>query len=387
MLGLASGRRWFDSCNDHFRSPNFNCLNGPSSLNIDAGMAEDDQEMTPVIRARKFASVAALAALTLLGLHGGPGRALAQVNPYTSIGLEWTAGGDDGDVGRASSYEMRYGTSAPAPGDTTTWWNNPSLSVPWGNLPSPKTSGLTDSTRVTGLTPGTAYYFVLRSRDDGGNASAFSNVASATTITCDPPSASPDPFSATADTGLVDLAWSANDPTADVRIYRGTGSNTPTLLTTRSPGTTSYQDTAVQPGTTYGYRVAFATTCNEPPSYSVTVIGPYSATRTVTLPGQPPAPPSETGSASIHGYPNPSSGSVQFVFRLEGTVARDAHVRLFDMSGHWIATIVDQRLNPGEQTITWPRTDRNGRRVSPGYYEAVGTIGNTRVRERIVLTP
>jgi hypothetical protein len=104
----------------------------------------------------------------------------------------------------------------------------------------------------------------------------------------------------------------------------------------------------------------------------------------VTLPGQPP---SVTGSATLHAYPNPSSGPVQFVFDLEGTVARDAHVRLFDMAGHWIATIVDQRLSPGQQTISWPRTDRNGHRVIPGYYEAVGTVGDTRVRERIVLTP
>ena len=107
----------------------------------------------------------------------------------------------------------------------------------------------------------------------------------------------------------------------------------------------------------------------------------------MTLPGLPPTPPASAGAATIHGYPNPSSGSVQFVFWLEGTVSREARVRLFDMGGRWIATIVDQRLNPGEQTITWPRTDRNGHRVVPGYYEAIGTIGDTRVRERIVLTP
>ncbi len=315
-----------------------------------------------------------------------PGSAGAQVNPYTTIGLEWTAGGDDGDVGQATAYQMKYRTTPPSATDSLTvlgWWNG---ATAVGNLPAPKTSGSADSTRVTGLTPGTTYYFVIRSLDDGGNTSPFSNVATAATTACDAPTASPDPFSAVADTGLVDLAWSANDPAAPVNVYRGVGSNTPSLLVTLAAGTATYQDTAVQPGTTYGYRVAFSATCNTGP-YSVTVTGPSSATRQVTLPGLPPVPASVTGSASIHAYPNPSGGSVQFVFRLEGNVPRDARVRLFDMSGHWIATIVDQRMNPGEQTITWPRTDRNGHRVVPGYYEAVGTIGDVRVRERIVLTP
>lgn len=326
-------------------------------------------------------AAALLACLPLL-----PAAAAAQVNPYTTIGLEWTAGGDDGDVGQATAYQMRYRTTPPAASDSLTvlgWWNG---ATAVGNLPAPKTSGSPDSTRVTGLTPGTTYYFVLRSLDDGGNTSPFTNVASATTTACDAPTASPDPFSAVADTGLVDLAWSANDPAAPVSVYRGVNSNTPTLLVTLAAGTTTYQDTAVQPGTTYGYRVAFTATCSTGP-YSVTVPGPWSTTRQVTLPGVPPVPPSVAGAASIHAYPNPSSGSVQFVFRLEGTAARDARVRLFDMSGHWIATIVDQRMSPGQQTITWPRTDRNGHRVVPGYYEAVGTIGEVRVRERIILTP
>lgn len=317
-----------------------------------------------------------------------PFPALAQVNPYTSIGLEWTAGGDDGTQGQATVYEMRYSTSAPGASDSLTvlgWWNN---ATPATSLPAPKTSGSADSTRVTGLTPGATYYFVLRSRDDGYNTSPFSNIATAATLSCDPPPSAPGSFSATADTGLVDLSWSGPDPGANaLNVYRGNGSNPPTsLLVSLPPGATSYQDTGVQPGTTYTYRVAWTITCSGGP-YSTTVVGPYSGSSTVTLPGNPPTPGASAGAASVHAYPNPSSGPVQFVFRLEGNVARDAHVRLYDMAGHWIATIVERRLNPGEQTISWPRTDRNGRQVTPGYYEAVGTVGDTRVRERVVLTP
>ena len=319
-------------------------------------------------------SSALLATLLLASAALSPGSAFAQASAYNSVGLEWEAGGDDGTVGRATAYELRYST-APVGTDTTAWFSAATAAT--AGVPS--NSGVTDSTRVTGLTPGVTYYFIIRAVDEWSNKSGFSNVATATTLDCDEPTVMPDPFTATADTGLVDLAWSGSDPLAtSLQVYRGTGSNSPTPYVTLSPSATSYQDTNVSPGTTYGYRVAWVNAC---------AAGPLSATRSVTLPGQPPVPPAAAGAATIHGYPNPSSGSVQFVFRLEGTVGREAHVRLFDMAGHWIATIVDQRLNPGEQTITWPRTDRNGRRVSPGYYEAIGTIGDTRVRERIVLTP
>lgn len=329
-----------------------------------------------------------LGAVLIAGGLVQPFSAEAQVNPYTTIGLEWTAGGDDGDQGQATVYEMRYSTSAPGASDSLTvlaWWNNASAAP---GLPAPKPSGSTDSTRVAGLTPGATYYFVLRSRDDGYNTSPFSNIATATTLSCDAPPSPPSSFSASADTGQVDLSWSGSDPNADaLNVYRGTGGSPPTsLLISLSPGATSYQDTAVQPGTSYTYRVAWTNTCTSGP-YSTTVLGPYSGSSTVTTPGQPPTPGASAGAVSIHAYPNPSSGSVQFVFRLEGTVSREANVRLFDMAGHWIATIVEQRLNPGEQTIAWPRTDRNGRRVTPGYYEAIGTVGDTRVRERVVLTP
>ena len=339
----------------------------------------------PAIGTRRTSKAKLSGVLLLAGGLVLPFSAWAQVNPYTTVGLVWTAGGDDGDQGQATVYEMRYRTSAPAAPDSLSilsWWN---AATAVSSLPSPSPSGSTDQADVTGLTPGTTYYFVLRSRDDGYNTSPFSNIASATTDVCDPPAGSPAPMSATADTGFVDLSWSGSNTVDDVNLYRAAGSNTPTLLAALPPGTTSYHDTSVQPGTTYNYRVAWAKTCNSG-SYSVTVTGPY-ASATATTPGLPPVPQPVAGDASIHAYPNPSGGPVQFVFRLEGNVARDARVRLFDMSGHWIATIVDQRLNPGEQTISWPRTDRNGHRVTPGYYEAIGTVGDTRVRERIVLTP
>ena len=96
-----------------------------------------------------------------------------------ALWVSWTAGGDDGTIGRATQYELRYSTE-PLPPSTQTWWDRAQAVH---NLPSPSPDGATDSVHVTGLDPGTRYYFVIRSRDDAGQASPFSGAASGATDT------------------------------------------------------------------------------------------------------------------------------------------------------------------------------------------------------------
>jgi hypothetical protein len=98
----------------------------------------------------------------------------------SSITKTWTAPGDDGGIGTATSYEMRYSSTKP---DTTTiasfnaWWSAANL-VP--NMPAPLIAGTSQSVTITpgsGFLTGRTYYFVMRSTDDSGNVSPFSNVA------------------------------------------------------------------------------------------------------------------------------------------------------------------------------------------------------------------
>ncbi|HYQ90277.1 MAG TPA: hypothetical protein VEU09_11710 [Candidatus Binatia bacterium] len=97
-------------------------------------------------------------------------------SPY-ALTLLWTAPGDDADTGRSSRYDLRYSTSAVG-ADTLQWW---SLARGAPNLPRPSYSGQEDSTLVQGLNPETTYSFVLRTFDEAGNVSGFSNVCVATT--------------------------------------------------------------------------------------------------------------------------------------------------------------------------------------------------------------
>ncbi len=92
----------------------------------------------------------------------------AQTTP-TSIQLNWTAPGDDGSIGTATSYDLRYSTAAI----TAT---NFASATRWNAMPAPVASGTSQSVTVTGLNPATTYYFAIKSTDDAGNVSPISNV-------------------------------------------------------------------------------------------------------------------------------------------------------------------------------------------------------------------
>ena len=151
------------------------------------------------------ALVALLAAVALLA----PCASFAQTAADSSVTLLWTASGDDGTVGTASYYDIRYRTVGIAGTDTSSWWGAATRVT---DLPTPRASGSTDSVRVRGLTPLTTYYFMIRVGDEIPNWSGFSNLAvHATTGSGDatPPGAIVD-LTVTGATGTsMSIRWSA----------------------------------------------------------------------------------------------------------------------------------------------------------------------------------
>ena len=101
---------------------------------------------------------------------------LATQNPSSNaIGLTWTATGDDGNVGRASSYDIRYSTSPIT--DLASF----NAAIPAAG-PDPQPFGSTETTEIGGLAFSTPYYFAIRARDEFGNPGPLSNTASGTTL-------------------------------------------------------------------------------------------------------------------------------------------------------------------------------------------------------------
>ncbi|MBU0702061.1 SMP-30/gluconolactonase/LRE family protein, partial [bacterium] len=91
-----------------------------------------------------------------------------------SITLNWTAPGNDGYVGTATTYDIRYSTC-------TITEDNWGFAVQSTGEPAPKPSGANETFTVANLQPNTTYYFAVKTKDDAGLWSGLSNIVSVTT--------------------------------------------------------------------------------------------------------------------------------------------------------------------------------------------------------------
>ena len=143
---------------------------------------------------------------------------------FESVTLSWTAPGDDGEAGTATSYDIRYHASPITYGN----WD---AATPVSNPPAPRPGGARDTIVVNGLREATTYYFALMSADEKPNWSPISNGAGVTT----PPYRDVTPPAAILDLSAIEprcysvkLSWTtpADDTTAglaaayDIRYAR-----------------------------------------------------------------------------------------------------------------------------------------------------------------------
>lgn len=88
-----------------------------------------------------------------------------------------------------------------------------------------------------------------------------------------------------------------------------------------------------------------------------------------TLPEDDPDPevPADSTIVSLRqGYPNPSAGGFTIKFTLEqsGRVS----LKIYNMTGQLIKTLISDHLNQGEHTYIWKGTDQEENLVSSGNY-------------------
>ena len=103
---------------------------------------------------------------SLLSFTAAPAARAATV----SVTLYWTAPGDDGNIGRATTYELRW-SSSPITN------SNVLQAARFLGLSPPSMAGQRDSMRVTIPATGGPLFFALRTADEAGNWSTVSNNA------------------------------------------------------------------------------------------------------------------------------------------------------------------------------------------------------------------
>ncbi|MCX5800000.1 MAG: hypothetical protein NTX17_01225 [Candidatus Eisenbacteria bacterium] len=284
----------------------------------------------------------------------------------TSATFKWTAPGDDGTVGRASQYDLRFSRNQIQGTDSLGWWIAPTTATCAG-LPVPGEPGNTDSFVVAGLAPGNTYYFILRTADEVPNWSFFSNIAVVTTAaspdTNTPGDETPPPpvagLTATTVAGGIMLTWSQSSA-ADVEgylIYRSYSQYEYEAITAELVYATTYLDKDVIAGLSY--------------SYSVTAVdnsGNESALAEATSATAPSVPPVAT--RLLAPFPDPCLSEV--VLRYE--IADDeilGTIRIFDIHGRLVRGLSEGRMEPGQYAVIWDLKTDNGERVAPGIYFCV----------------
>ncbi|TPW14366.1 MAG: Ig-like domain-containing protein, partial [bacterium] len=93
----------------------------------------------------------------------------------TSVLASWTSPGDDNAAGTATSFDLRFSTSAITAA-------NFGSATPVAGEPVPAVAGTTQSMTVSGLAAGTSYFFAIKTSDEVPNTSAISNVPTGSTL-------------------------------------------------------------------------------------------------------------------------------------------------------------------------------------------------------------
>jgi hypothetical protein len=118
--------------------------------------------------------IALVAALITLHFSTSNATLVSASATSNSVTLTWTAPGDDGDVGTATQYDIRYSTSLI----TESNWTQATSA---GDVPMPQPAGSMESFTVAGLSSSTTYYFAVKTADEVPNWSPISNVVSVST--------------------------------------------------------------------------------------------------------------------------------------------------------------------------------------------------------------
>jgi hypothetical protein len=125
------------------------------------------------VKATSAGDVTPPAAIADLSITGSTG---------TSLALRWTASGDDGSTGTATSYDIRYSTSTI----TNANWSS---ATPATGEPTPTAAGTVQTFTLSGLSGSQTYYVAMRVSDERGNVSTLSNVVNGSTADTIPPAA------------------------------------------------------------------------------------------------------------------------------------------------------------------------------------------------------
>lgn len=300
-----------------------------------------------------------------------------QVTDFTqrSITLGWTAPGDDGNSGGpVSRYEIKYSELAVL--DELEEWLI--FAKTTKTTPEPKEPGTHQTFTVKGLKPNQTYYFFIRSQDDMGNWSGYSNVASGTAFPVEMAI-----FEAKFEEKHVRLKWRTVSETNNhgFEIEKQTDADAdwdvvgfvPGSGTTNTPQSYTFLDKNSVLGTTR-YRLK---QIDRDGSFK------YSEIVTINIEGPKRFKLSQN-------YPNPFNPATRIAFQVPVKNADDSGnitIRIFDLLGNLVRSFEYKGLAPGYYELTWDGTNKQGDSVAAGIYYYQLRSAKTVINRKMTLLP
>lgn len=261
----------------------------------------------------------------------------------------WIQSGDPTVIG----YVVGYGTQSVAGGGASNY--EYSMDV-----------GATGSVDACFLGLG-RYYFAVRAKNVGGMLSAYSAERSVDIIIVSVLITS---FDARAGDDGVHLSWrvEADETVQGYRVYRGAAGEMQRIVSdgVLPSNETSFVDATARPGVSYTYVLA-AIKENGDEVRSIPVV--------VTTPA--------LTFELEHNIPNPFNPSTRIGFTL--TEAERAIVRVYDVRGAHVTTLLDSRLSAGRHQVEWSGVDDGGTPVASGTYFYTLAAGKKTESRKMVL--
>jgi hypothetical protein len=98
-------------------------------------------------------------------------------------------------------------------------------------------------------------------------------------------------------------------------------------------------------------------------------------------------PTAATATIRVGNYPNPFGSKAEIRYSIPGEYGKavPASIRVFDVKGRQVATLLDEMRSPGPAKLTWDGTYLSGGLAPSGIYFVELVAGDTRVVSKLVL--
>jgi len=302
-----------------------------------------------------------------------------------TVDLTWSAPGDDGNTGTATTYDVRYQLATLGPLDTETEWNAASQAT---GEPAPQPAGSTENFTVAGLTPGTAYYFALKTADEVPNWSGLSNTDFATAAeVVDKPMFVESIGMSLKTAGINVTAYATPKVVEDatgfpsvegVTVYGhwyGATSDVDQCITGLD-GTCEVASNRVKnPTQDFCFQVDSLVKTNyywdDTKGVTYNCISPTA--KLAAIPTQ----------FSVSNYPNPFNLSTSISFSLP--TPSEVNLIIYNILGEKVKTLAKGWFEAGSHTVTWNGTNESGSVVASGIYFYKLTAGENVVVKKMSL--